>query len=374
MKLSSRQILFFLTAIAPLGKMVLLPALLASVAKNDLLFPVLAQILVQAALVFCVLLLSRRERTLYQLIENTAGGVFAKIFIIIFSAFLLFASFLPIVEQKIMVRSIFYDTIPAYLVFTPFFLFSAYLACRPLSALGRMWDILAPLSVIGLAGILLLAAGSTDFGSLAPVGVTGVQGFVSGTALTCSWFYDAALLLPLIGRFRYTKGLAWKGALCYLAGGGVLLLFLAVFYGVFGEIAVIQSLGFARISGFFSAMTVLGRIDYVFIYALAFVMTFYVILPVQEAVGCISESFSSPKALAPLLSAGCNLALLAAIYGFHFRTSAIVSVMTKSLFWIFPAPCGDGFAPRRRGKNERMFTICLQFSGSFSHSRHREPV
>lgn len=336
MKLSSRQILFFLTAIAPLGKMVLLPALLASVAKNDLLFPVLAQILVQAALVFCVLLLSRRERTLYQLIENTAGGVFAKIFIIIFSAFLLFASFLPIVEQKIMVRSIFYDTIPAYLVFTPFFLFSAYLACRPLSALGRMWDILAPLSVIGLAGILLLAAGSTDFGALAPVGATGVQGFVSGTALTCSWFYDAALLLPLIGRFRYTKGLAWKGALCYLAGGGVLLLFLAVFYGVFGEIAVIQSLGFARISGFFSAMTVLGRIDYVFIYALAFVMTFYVILPVQEAVGCISESFSSPKALAPLLSAGCNLALPAAIYGFHFRTSAIVSVMTKSLFWIFP--------------------------------------
>lgn len=74
MKLSSRQILFFLTAIAPLGKMVLLPAQLASVAKNDLLFPVLAQILVQAALVFCVLLLSRRERTLYQLIENTAGG------------------------------------------------------------------------------------------------------------------------------------------------------------------------------------------------------------------------------------------------------------------------------------------------------------
>ena len=336
MKLNSRQILFFLAAIAPLGKMVLLPAQLASVSKNDLLFPVLAQLLVQAALIFCVLLLSRRERTLYQLIKNMTGGVFAKIFILVFSAFLLFAAFLPVVEQKIMVRSIFYDTIPAYLVFTPFFLFSAYLACRPLSALGRMWDILAPLSVIGLAGILLLAAGSTDLGALAPAGAAGMQGFVSGTALTCSWFYDAALLLPLIGRFRYTRGLAWKGALCYLAGGGVLLLFLAVFYGIFGEIAVIQTLGFARISGFFSAMTVLGRIDYLFIFSLAFVMTFYVILPVQEAVGCVSEAFSSPKALAPLLSAGCNLALLAAIYVFNFRTSAIVSVITESLFWIYP--------------------------------------
>ena len=336
MKPSSRQICFFLAAVAPVGKLVLMPAQLAADAGNDLLFPVLAQLVLQAALIFCVLLLARHDCTVFALVRRAAGDVAARIFAVLLAAFLLFFAFLPVVEQKITVRSIFYDTIPAHLVFAPFFLFSAYLSARALGSLGRVWDILAPLSAVGMAGVLLLSVGNTDFGALAPFGAAGSGGFVDGIRRTCCWFCDSALLLAMIGHFPYQKGLAWKGTLCYLGGGLVLLFFLAVFYGVFGEIAVIQSLGFARISGFFSAMTVLGRIDYVFIYALAFVMTFYVILPVQEAVGCISEAFSSPKALAPLLSAGCNLALLAAIYGFHFRTSAIVSVMTKSLFWIFP--------------------------------------
>ena len=99
MKLRSRQILFFLALIAPVGELVLMPAQIVSVSKNDLLFPVLAQLLVQAALVFCVLLLARREQTLYSLIESAAGTVCARIVTVLFSAFLLFAAFLPVVEQ-----------------------------------------------------------------------------------------------------------------------------------------------------------------------------------------------------------------------------------------------------------------------------------
>ncbi len=336
MKLCSRQILFFLAAVAPVGKMVLMPARLAAAAGNDLLFPALAQLLVQAALIFGVLLLSRRERTLFSLLEGAAGKWFARVVCLLFSLFLLFAALLPVIEQKIMVRSIFYDTIPAHLVFTPFFLFSAYLCSRPLAALGRMWDILAPLAAVGIAGILLLCTGSCDLAALAPAGAAGWRGFGSGMTVTCSWFYDSALLLGLIGRFPYRKGLAWKGALCYLAGGAALLLFLAVFYGVFGEIAVLQTLGFARVSAFFRALPVLGRIDYLFVFALAFVMTFYVILPMQEAVGTVAEAFGSPAPLAPLLSVGVNLAMLAAVYALHFSPSATVSAMTSSLFWIYP--------------------------------------
>ena len=122
MKLGSRQILFFLAAVAPVGKLILLPPQLAAVAGNDLLFPILAQLLVQAALVFCVLLLSRRERTVYALLEDSIGGVGAKIVTWALALFLLYASFMPLVEQKLLVQSIFYDTIPSYIVFAPFFL------------------------------------------------------------------------------------------------------------------------------------------------------------------------------------------------------------------------------------------------------------
>lgn len=141
----------------------------------------------------------------------------------------------------------------------------------------------------------------------------------------------------LIGRFPYTRGLAWKGTLCYLAGGGILLFLLATFYGVFAEIAVIQAHAFARMSGFFSGMTVLGRIDYLFIFAVAFVMTFYVILPMQGAVGTVTEAFGGKKALAPLLSAGVNLIMLILVYLFHFHTSQVIRTITGTLFWVFPA-------------------------------------
>ena len=296
MKLSSRQILFFLAAAAPIGKIVLMPARLARACANDLLFPVLAQLLVQAAIIFCVLLLARREQTLYALIRDAAGGVAAKIAAILFSAFLLFAAFLPVVEQKLLVRSIFYDTIPAYLVFTPFFIFSAYLCARPLCTVGRMWDILTPLAAVALAGIALLSVGSADYGALAPAGAAGWEGVARGTQAACS----------------------------------------STFYGVFSEIAVAQTHAFARMSGFFSGMTVLGRIDYLFIFAAAFVMTFYVILPMQAAVGTLSEAFGKSRALPALLSAGINLAMLAAVYLTNFHTSQVIEMLTGTLFWLYP--------------------------------------
>lgn len=336
MKPSSRQICFFLAAVAPVGKLVLMPAQLAAGAGNDLLFPVLAQLVLQAALIFGVLLLARRDCTVFALVRRAAGDVAARIFAVLLAAFLLFFAFLPVVEQKITVRSIFYDTIPAHLVFAPFFLFSAYLSARALGSLGRVWDILAPLSAVGMAGVLLLSVGNADFGALAPFGAAGTGGFVDGIRRTCCWFCDSALLLAMIGHFPYQKGLAWKGTLCYLGGGLVLLFFLAVFYGVFGEIAVLQTPAFARVSAFFSAATVLGRIDYLFIFALAFVMTFYVVLPVQEAVGTLAEAFGGASLLPTLLSVGCNTLLFAAVSLLDLSSSQTISAITGTLFWIFP--------------------------------------
>ena len=336
MTLRPRQILFFLAAVAPVGKLVLLPAQLAGIAGNDLWMPALAQLLFQAALIFCVLLLARRERTVLSLIRAYAGGGCAASFAVLYALFLLFCAFLPIVEQKVMVRSIFYDTIPAHLVFAPFFLFSAYLACRPLPALGRVWDILTPVSVVCIIGLFLLSVGSCDFGALAPAGAAGKAGFFAGTAAAFSRFSDAAFLLPLVGRFRYERGFAAKGALCYLAGGGVLLLFLAVFYGVFGEIAPLQSLAFARVGAFFPARGVVGRVDYLFAFGLAFVMAFYAVLPVHGAVGLVCEAFGERKLLAPLLSAGVNAALFAAVYLLNFYTVTVVSLFSGALFWVFP--------------------------------------
>lgn len=336
MKIGTRQLLFFLAAVAPVGKLVLMPPLLANLAKNDLLFPAAANFALQAAAVFCALLTARQNETLPDMLRRVFGKVPGTALTVLFALFLLVASFLPILEQKLLVQNIFYDTLPSYIAFAPMFLFAAYLCAKPLRVCGRTWDILAPIAAASLLGILLLSVAKADYAALRPVGAAGAQGFWRGFSGTSCWFFDAGLVLTLCGRFRYEKGLAWKGALCYLAGGAAVLFFLATFYGVFSEIAVMQNFAFARISKYFSGITAMGRIDYVFIFALAFVMLFYTLLPVQAAVTLTAEAFGNKKIVPPLLSSGIQLALLVLMLTVNFIFSRVVQTISGTLFWLFP--------------------------------------
>ena len=64
-------------------------------------------------------------------------------------------------------------------------------------------------------------------------------------------------------------------------------------------------------------------------------MAFFAILPLQEAVGTLTEAFGTPR-LAPLFSVGANVLMLAAVYALHFFPSGSVAAVTQTLFWIFP--------------------------------------
>ncbi len=335
-KISARQILLFLACIAPVGKLVLLPARLADASQNDLLFPFLLHILVQTGAVFCVLLAAKKETDLMGLLRNTFGKGAAFVLTALFSLFLLFSALLPLLEQKHFVQGAFYDTLPSVLVFSPFFLFAAYLCSKPLGSCGRVWDIVAPLAAAGLVGILILSAGSADLTALSPAGAAGGRGFLQGVRSACGWFCDAALLVPLLGKIEYKRGLAWKGAVCYLAGGAAALLFTAVFYGIFQETAINQLFAFTATSKYFAGVTTLGRIDYLFIFLLSLSMAYYVSLPLHGSVDCLLQLFGRRKHLPAILSAAVALLFTVITLSLDYRFGDVLSLLTGSLFWLFP--------------------------------------
>lgn len=337
-KISSRQLYFFLAAVAPVGKLILMPTQLVYYAKNDLLFPCAVNFILQAGAVFLVMLLSRGNQTLYKLLENTFGKIAAKILITVFSLFLFYAAFMPLVEQRLFVQSVFYDTLPSTVAFAPFFLFSAYLCAKPLCSFGRTWDILAFFSIAGFLGIMIFSCGNADLGALAPVGAAGAGGFLRGSAFTMSWYFDAAILLLLMGKFEYKKGMAWKCALSYLAGAAAVLLFLAVFYGIFSDIAVRQLFAFSKISKYFSGITVLGRIDYIFIFSLALVMAFYCALPLQAGVDCLKQAYGRKdgKLLPAVASVVVNALMFALSVVLNYSFGPLNDAVTKTVFWLFP--------------------------------------
>lgn len=332
--ISSRQLYFFLACIAPVGKLILLPAQLAGGVGNDLLFPALLHVFLQTGVIFCVMLLSRREQTLFSLLRNTFGKVGTCIACALLALLFLFTALLPMLEQKLLVQSVFYDTFPSLISFLPFFLLSAYFCAKPLLHAGRSWDILAPLSVVGFAGICILAAGSADFAALLPVGSAPPTAIASTFLSACPWFYDSALLLLFMGHFRYEKGMAYKSALFSLLGGACVLLFLALFYGVFDSLALRQTFAFAKMSKYFSAITVLGRIDYVFICLLSLVMTFYAILPLQAAVLCLQQTVWH-KIRPSVLSVFVNLVMLTLTVLLDSSFQTVRNLMTETLPFVF---------------------------------------
>lgn len=335
MTVSRRQLYFFLACVAPAGKLILLPARLAESAKNDLLLPAAIHLALQAAAVFCALLLCERGETLHDMLAATFGRVAAKIFLTVFSVFLAYAAFLPLLEEKLFVQSVYYDTLPSITSFAPFFLFAAYLAAKPIRALGRVWDILGIVAAIGYAGILILSAGSADYAALAPAGGSGM-GILLGVLRTWGWFFDAALLLPLAGHIEAKRGTAWRGALFYLAGSAAVLLFLAVFYGIFQETATNQLFAIAATSKYFSGVSMLGRVDYAFVFLLGLVVLFLSALPVQGCVECLLQAYGREHHLPAFLSVGVSAVLLALVLVCDFRFGDVMSVISGTLFWIFP--------------------------------------
>ena len=337
-KISARQLYFFLACIAPVGKLVLMPTQLVLFSKNDLLFPALANFALQAGIIFLIMLLSRSNKTVFELLRYTFGKLGAAILSLVLALFFLYAAFCPMLEQKLFVQGVFYDTLPSLVAFAPFFIFSAYLCAKPIFALGRIWDFLAPVAIIGFAGLMIFSIGQADYGALLPVGAGGGKGFFEGFAYTLSWFYDSAIVLLLMGGFRYEKGMAWKSLLSYLAGGAAVLLFLAAYYGIFSDIALRQTFAFAKISKYFAGVTVLGRFDYIFICMLSLVMAFYITIPLQACVVCLRET-TGQKGMPLWYAVGVNLILFAASYFSNFYNQTAIETVSVKLFWIFPLFC-----------------------------------
>ena len=340
-KISTRQLCFFLAAIAPVGKIVLMPTNLIYFSKNNLLFPAAMNFLLQAAVIFLVLLIAKNDKSFYQLIADKLGNVTAKIILTVFALFFFFASLMPLLEQKIFVQSSFYDTLPSILSFSSFFVFSAYLCSKPLSSFGRAWDILAPLSIAAFFGIIFFSVGSADFGALAPALQSGAGQIFRGFAYNMGWFLDSAILLSFLGKIDYKKGLPWKGLLSYLAGAAAVLLFLAIFYGIFQGIAINQEFAFTKTSKYFSGIDTLGRIDFLFIYSLALVMAFYAIMPMQAGIDFLQQAYGSreKRFLPAILSIAVNAVLLVLTLLFDFRYISLNNLINGTLFWIFPIFC-----------------------------------
>lgn len=288
MKISVRQICFIMLMYTAVSKFILYPTVLSYYTGRDLLFSALIDFVVQAVIIWSVsYLCSRTDKTFFQLIEGTLGNITARIIYGLFALFFIICTILPLFEQKVYVHAIFYDTLPSLIAFLPFFVFALYAASKGFENIGRSADICLPIFIISMLFIFSMSVLEVKWDNFLPVLKTPAKDIFGGSLITMSRFFEPCWLLMFMGHFKYKKGDAAKITLSYAGGALLVLFFLAVFYGIYGDIAVSRQFAVAKISLFFPAIDVIGRIDLIALYGLEIVMLFALIINIQLAVHCI---------------------------------------------------------------------------------------
>lgn len=331
-KISVRQICFILLIYTAAGKLLVYPTTLSSECGRDLLFPALIDFAVQGVVVWAVAYLcSRTDKTFFSLLQSSIGTVGARIVMGFFAAFFLLTAIVPMFEQKLYVHAIFYDTVPSLIVFFPFFFFAVYAGSKGFENIGRCADVCLPLFLVSFLVVAAMSVTETELSRLLPLLKT-PAGKVFGGALGTSYrFAEPAYLLMFMGRFRYKKGDAAKITLSYAGGAVLVLAFLALFYGVYGDISTSRQFAVSKISLFFPAIELVGRIDLLALYVLEIVMLFALVLNIQLCVQSLKDCTGYENTGILSLAACAALAVVIIVCNHYF--SGVLQVFQRWL-WI----------------------------------------
>lgn len=331
---NGRQLCFFAAFLAPASKLLAAPALLSYFAKGDLLLPALAHYLLQGCVLAAILFLaSRSEKGFFGLVEERLGKPAAKIAYGAYALYFAFSALSPLLDFERFVYTAFFDTAPSMCIFCTFFLFSGFVCVKGARSFGRSADLAMPLFLVSFAGLFILSAGTADFSNLLPLFGTPISSSAAGFKETLGHFSDTALFLPLLDAYRYKKGDGKKIALSFAGGGAFVLVFLALFYGVFGPLAPRQEFAFAKTAQYFPGLAVVGRFDLLLLYMMTVVLLFYYAFILQSCVYCFTRAVGTQKRVLPsvVLNAALFLYVLLCT-GFY---NVLYYAIARRLFWVF---------------------------------------
>lgn len=291
----SRQVCFFAAFVLPVYKLLEAPSVLARFTKGDLLLPALLQYLFQTGVLIALLCAaSRSEKPLVVRMREKLGKWSLAVYAV-YGIYFLFAAILPLLDLEKLVYAVFFDTSPTVFSFAFFFLFSAFVCTKGFKALGRSADLSLFLFLLPFLALIAMSLNEADATNLLPVFEQKFQATVYAFNHTTPHFSDAVFLLPLIANMSYKKGDGKKILAGYGVGAAFTLLFLAVFYTLYSTLAPREHYAFAKIAQYFPALTVIGRIDLIFVYMLCIVLFFYVTTPLFYTVDATARLFQTER-------------------------------------------------------------------------------
>ena len=332
-RISARQICFIMLIYTAVSKFVTYPTQLSYASGRDLLFSALLNFLLQGVIVWAVsFLCSRTDKTFFELIEGTLGNVTARVVYALFALFFMVCTLLPLMEQKLYVHAIFYDMLSPLVTFLPVFFFTVYASSKSFKNIGRCADICLPIFLIAMAFILVMSLHELQWDNFLPMFRQPGKIF-KGSLANVYRFAEPSFLLMFMGHFKYKKGDAVKITLSYIGGALFVLAVLTAFYGIYGDMAQSRSFAISKISLFFPAIDLIGRIDLFALYVLEIPMLFALVLNIQLTVHCIEECTGYKNRA--VLSLAVNAVFFILLIFLDNSFSAVHEVWAKWMWIVF---------------------------------------
>ena len=331
-----RQIAFAAAFLLPMSKLLEAPALLSKYAAGDLLLPALLHFLLQGILLGVLLFVVFRSETPLITRLKKGLGKFMPIFYLLYALYFIFSAVLPLFDLEKYVYAAFFDTEPTVFSFGFFFILSAFICTKGIKAIGRCADVCLFLFPLSFLALIAMSLSSTDFTRLLPLFGSKFEHTMYAFTRTTPHFSDIILLLPLLCQYQPKKEDKKKILFGYGFGALCTLVFLAVFYCTYASLAPREHYAFSKIAQYFPALSILGRIDLIFVYLLSVVLLFYTCLPLQYAVELFSQA-TNTQDYRVWISFLLNLALFFfLLYGNKYYNTFYQTISGKLsvIFWL----------------------------------------
>ena len=335
--LKVRQICFLYLALLPVTKLSIYPCFLAKYSGNELWVSSLLGFALDILIVLAALHLSKKhsQKTLYSIVNDSLGAVWAKVIFFVYALFFFFKAGLPLIEQKNYIENTLYELMPSPFIFYPFFILSVYACLKGLKIFGRIADLAVFITAAGLILALALTIPAGDFTNLLPIFQKPAYKLINGTFRSILWHSDGVYMFMFLGHFKEEKGYCKKIILSFVGAAVASLLFVCTYFAIYGPIAESQTFALPTMTVFFISATNVGRFDFLSIFLLLFSQVFAIIFPLFAAVKCLERVFGLNSAVIPTIAVNALMLVFTVLFGNKLFTVLDITTNYLSYFLLF---------------------------------------
>ncbi|MBQ7165292.1 MAG: GerAB/ArcD/ProY family transporter [Clostridia bacterium] len=329
MIINKRQAGMMIFTLTTAGKFLLLPSVYAQFARQDACVAGLTNLVADGAMLAAVLAFIKISdgRSFYDLLENSFGKFFANAVYLTFSAYFTLKAIVPIFEHKKFIEISFYEAAPPVATFVPLFFLAFYFAVKGMKTFTRASEILFRLTLAGTILAVALSIFQADFFNLLPVMKNPPKQTFYAGYMGLLWHGQPLALLFLAGRIKKEKGFYLRVALSFAAAAALCVLLLAVFTGIYGDLAPRETYAINKMTKYSLFSSTVMRFDYAVTILITAGSLIALAAPLVFATDCAIKVFGNKRVwLIALVPCGalCAMTLFMPLY---FR--AIIEIFEK---------------------------------------------